>query len=50
MKKSVLVTYASKYGSTAEIAQRIGEVIDEPMIEIESRGTENAGQPLQFTE
>jgi menaquinone-dependent protoporphyrinogen oxidase len=35
MDKKVLVTYASKHGSTAEIAQKIGEVLRENVLDIE---------------
>lgn len=35
MDKNVLVTYASKYGATAEIAEKIGEVLQQAGFQIE---------------
>jgi menaquinone-dependent protoporphyrinogen oxidase len=35
MATRVLVAYGSKYGSTAEIAQRIGEVLNEARLKVE---------------
>ncbi len=35
MEKQVLIAYASKYGSTAEIAERIGEVLIEKCLSVE---------------
>ena len=35
MNKKILVAYASKYGATAEIAEKIGEVIEEKGLDVD---------------
>ena len=35
MKKNILVTYASKYGATKEIAQKIGEVLRQASLQVD---------------
>jgi menaquinone-dependent protoporphyrinogen oxidase len=48
MDKKVLVAYASKYGATAGIAERIGQALREEGLEADVRSVEDAGDPLQY--
>jgi menaquinone-dependent protoporphyrinogen oxidase len=43
MDKQVLVAYATKYGATAEIAEKIGEVLREAGLQVEVRPADRAG-------
>ena len=48
MNKRVLVTYGSKYDATAEIAERIGEVLREAGLRTEVVPAEEAGDPAAY--
>jgi len=43
MAKQVLVAYGSKYGATAEIAQKIGDVLREAGLEAEVKSAKHVG-------
>ena len=48
MRDKVLVTYASKHGSTAQIADRISQVLGEAGLEVTERPIEKAADPGMF--
>ena len=48
MGQTVLVTYASKYGATAEIAQKIGEVLAESGLDTEVLSTDSVGELSRY--
>lgn len=49
MSSKVLVAYASKYGATAEIAGKIGEVLRGADLEADVMEANCAGDPTQYT-
>lgn len=48
MDKKVLVAYASKYGATAEIAEKIGEVLKQGGIDTEVLSVKEVTSPEQY--
>ena len=48
MDKQVLVTYATKYGATAEIAEEIGEVIRQADLRTDVQPVERAGDVSRY--
>nr|NIV29122.1 hypothetical protein [Anaerolineae bacterium] len=44
----ILVAYGTKYGATAEIAERIGQVLREAGLEAEVKSAERAGGLGQY--
>ena len=48
MSKKVLVTYASKYGATAEIAEKIAEMLKENSCEVELKSAGEVGDVTPF--
>jgi menaquinone-dependent protoporphyrinogen oxidase len=48
MEKKVLVAYASKYGATAEIAEKIGEVLQESGLTVDVVAADKAGDPSSY--
>ena len=48
MKKKVLITYASKYGGTAEIARRIAGQFNNGSADLVVEPIENAGSPESY--
>ena len=48
MKKKVLVAYASKQGATAEIAQKIGEIIKNHDHDVEVTPADTNLDPAHF--
>ncbi len=48
MAEKVLVTYSSKHGATREIAERIGGVLREGGIDVETREVREAGDPSAY--
>jgi menaquinone-dependent protoporphyrinogen oxidase len=48
MDKKVLVTYSSKHGSTAEIAEKIGSVLKEAGIDVAVMSVKQAGAPSAY--
>jgi menaquinone-dependent protoporphyrinogen oxidase len=49
MGKKVLVAYASKYGATAEIAEKIGEVLGEAGLTVDVVPANKADDPSSYT-
>jgi menaquinone-dependent protoporphyrinogen oxidase len=47
-KKKVLVTYASKYGATAGIAERIGEILRETSLPVDVLPVKGVKDPTQY--
>jgi len=48
MVKKVLVAYASKYGSTTEIAERVGEVLREEGLEVDLLPVKQVKDPVPY--
>jgi menaquinone-dependent protoporphyrinogen oxidase len=48
MEKKVLVTYATKYGATGEIADRIAQVISDAGLQADSIPVKSAGDPKKY--
>lgn len=48
MDKQVLVTYATKYGATAEIAEKIGEVLRQAGLHTDVQPVERAGDVSRY--
>lgn len=48
METKVLVGYASKYGSTAEIAERIGKVLRDEGLQVDVLPAEQVGDPAGY--
>lgn len=48
MDKKILVTYATRYGATAEIAQRLGETLQSEGLAVEVLPVKEAGAPEQY--
>ena len=48
MNKKILVTYATRYGSTEEIARRIGETLNQAQLEIEVLPAEEASSAQEY--
>ena len=48
MENRVLVTYASKHGATAEIAEKIGEVLQKQGLQIDVLPVDRVGEPTQY--
>jgi menaquinone-dependent protoporphyrinogen oxidase len=48
MEKKVLVAYASKYGATAGIAEKIGEVLQESGLTVDVVAADKAGDPSSY--
>jgi menaquinone-dependent protoporphyrinogen oxidase len=48
MADKVLVSYASKYGATAEIAEKIGEVLRESGLTVDVAPANKAGDPASY--
>jgi menaquinone-dependent protoporphyrinogen oxidase len=48
MEPKVLVTYGTKYGSTAEIAQKIGEVLKQEGLQADVVDARKAGDPSAY--
>jgi menaquinone-dependent protoporphyrinogen oxidase len=48
MDKKVLVAYASKYGATAEIAQKIGEVLKQGGLDVQVSSVKEVTKPEQY--
>ena len=48
MDKQVLVTYATKYGATAEIAEKIGEVLRQAGLRTDVQPVERAGDVSRY--
>ena len=48
MEKKVLVAYASKYGATAEIAEKIGEVLGEAGLTVDVVAANKADDPSSY--
>jgi menaquinone-dependent protoporphyrinogen oxidase len=49
MTGRVLVAYGSKYGSTAEIAQAIAQVLQEKGFDVDVASADAAGSPVDYT-
>jgi menaquinone-dependent protoporphyrinogen oxidase len=49
MKEKILVTYASKHGSTAEIAERIARSIEKEGNDVNICPVDKAGDPLNYS-
>jgi len=49
MGEKVLVAHASKYGATAEIAEKIGEVLREAGLTVDVLPAKQAGDPSSYT-
>jgi menaquinone-dependent protoporphyrinogen oxidase len=49
MSKKVLVTYASKHGSTAEIAEKIGSVLKEKGLETDILPAKDVSDPASYS-
>ena len=49
MQNKVLVAYASKYGSTAEIAEKIGEVLRQKGLQADVLAADKAKNPGEYT-
>jgi menaquinone-dependent protoporphyrinogen oxidase len=47
--EQILVAYGTKYGATAEIAERIGQVLREAGLETEVKGAGRAGDPGAYS-
>lgn len=48
MKTRVLVAYATKYGATAGIAERIGQVLQETGLSVDVRPANQTGDPATY--
>ena len=48
MERKVLVAYGTKYGATAEIAERIGQVLRDAGLGAEVRAADRAGDPAGY--
>ena len=48
MDKQVLVAYGTKYGATAEIAERIGQVLRDAGLGAEAKAADRAGDPARY--
>lgn len=48
MSSKVLVAYGSKYGATAEIAEKIGEVLNQAGLDTDVASAEKAGDPSLY--
>jgi len=48
MEKQVLVTYATKYGATAEIAEKIGQVLQQSGLQVQVLPADRAGDPSAY--
>jgi len=48
MEKQVLVTYATKYGATAEIAEKIGQVLQQAGLQTDVLPADRAGDPSAY--
>ena len=48
MEKQVLVTYATKYGATAEIAEKIGQVLQQAGLQAQVLPADRAGDPSAY--
>lgn len=48
MRPSVLVAYASKHGSTREIAERIAEVLSAGGLEVDLQDVADVGEPTKY--
>jgi menaquinone-dependent protoporphyrinogen oxidase len=48
MEPKILVAYATKYGATAEIAKRLGQVLQEEGLSVEVLPVGKAGDPAQY--
>jgi menaquinone-dependent protoporphyrinogen oxidase len=48
MEHKVLVAYGTKYGSTAEIAERIGQVLQQAGLEVEIKPAEQVGSLVDY--
>ena len=49
MDQKILVTYATKYGATAEVAQQIGEVLKAEGLDVDLLPVKKAGKPDGYT-
>jgi menaquinone-dependent protoporphyrinogen oxidase len=48
MNNTVLVAYATKYGATAEIAERIGQALRQAGLQVDVIDAEQAGDPANY--
>jgi menaquinone-dependent protoporphyrinogen oxidase len=48
MEGNILVAYATKYGATAEIAEKIGEVLQQGGLKTDVKPADQAGDPSQY--
>lgn len=48
MKTQVLVVYATKYGATAGIAEKIGQVLRQAGLEVDVKAADQAGDPATY--
>jgi menaquinone-dependent protoporphyrinogen oxidase len=48
MNNTVLIAYATKYGATAEIAERIGQILRQAGLQVDVLDAEQAGDPTNY--
>ena len=48
METRVLVVYATKYGATAGIAEKIGQVLQEAGLSVDVQPADQAGDPTAY--
>jgi menaquinone-dependent protoporphyrinogen oxidase len=48
METRVLVAYGAKYGATAEIAEKIGQVLQEAGLAVDVKPADQAGNPQSY--